>query len=125
MVRDLAFDYPDFFIAVSEWFAIIPPAEYFENPDDHAGELETSVMMHYYPELTHLDTAGTGEAKPFAIDALNKKVAWTPRIWNKTSVDTGVGNPLQASVHKGKCYAEAVTNALSSMLIEIHQKELY
>ena len=43
MIRDLSLDYPDFLIASSEWFAFIPAKEYFDEPGDHADELETSV----------------------------------------------------------------------------------
>ena len=49
MIRDLAVDYPDSFILSSEWFAVLPAKEWFDNPGDHADELETSVMMHYHP----------------------------------------------------------------------------
>ncbi|MGL5790037.1 MAG: creatininase family protein, partial [Bacteroidales bacterium] len=65
MIRDLAVDYPDFIIAVTDWFAIVPPAGYFENKDDHAGELETSAMLYYYPEITDLSKAGEGKGIPF------------------------------------------------------------
>ncbi|MDE5639825.1 MAG: creatininase family protein, partial [Odoribacter sp.] len=47
MIRDLAVDYPDFLIASSEWFTVEPASAYFEEKDDHAGEMETSVMMYY------------------------------------------------------------------------------
>ena len=49
MIRDLAFVYPDFLIIAADWFSIVPPKDYFEAVvDDHAGESETSVMMHYH-----------------------------------------------------------------------------
>ena len=55
MIRDLAFVYPDFLIIAADWFSIVPPKDYFEAVvDDHAGESETSVMMHYHPELVNL-----------------------------------------------------------------------
>ena len=54
MVRDLAFEYPDFLIAVSDSFGIVPQRDFFEERDDHAGEMETSLMMHYHPELVDI-----------------------------------------------------------------------
>lgn len=94
MIRDLAFVYPDFLIIAADWFSIVPPKDYFEaTVDDHAGESETSVMMHYHPELVNLAEAGDGESKPFAIPSLNEKVGWAPRHWDKATVDSGVGNP--------------------------------
>lgn len=63
MIRDLTVDYPDFIIAASEWFKMCPSKDYFDQPGDHADEVETSVMMHYHPELINLDEAGEGIQK--------------------------------------------------------------
>ena len=125
MIRDLSLDYPDFLIASSEWFAFIPAKEYFDEPGDHADELETSVMMHYHPELVNLDEAGDGNYKKFASQMLNEKVAWIPRNWQKVSQDTGIGNPKKASAEKGKKYAEAVVAKYALLFEELVHKELY
>ena len=126
MLRDLSLDYPDFLIATTDWFAIVPPKGYFEAPvDDHAGETETSVMMHYHPELVNLEEAGNGESFPFAIPALNEKIAWVPRHWDKASRDSGIGDPSKATAEKGKRYAQAVIEKLSKLFIEIGTHALY
>lgn len=125
-IRDLACEKPEFLILSSEWYTFIPRKDYFEESiDDHAGEQETSVMMHYYPELVDLTLAGRGDAKSFAIQGLNEKVAWVPRNWSAVSSDTGIGNPLKASASKGKAYAEAVVNKYVSLIKDICQKPLY
>lgn len=126
MMRDLALDYPDFTIIITNWYDIISQAGYFEYKDDHAGEMETSVMMHYHPHLVlPLSEAGDGNATPFAIEALNNKTGWTPRNWQKTTKDTGVGNPKASTADKGKRYAEAVSDRIAALLIEFATKELY
>jgi creatinine amidohydrolase len=125
MIRDLAIDYPQMLIALCDWFAVEPQEHYFEHKDDHAGEMETSVMMHYYPELVALETAGSGESRPFNIESLNKKVAWIPRNWAKTTVDTGVGNPSKASAAKGKRFAEAVTGKIALLFDELVNQRIY
>lgn len=126
MIRDLAVDYPDFLLFTTEWFTIVPPANYFEEKDDHAGELETSVMLHYHPEWVEMEMAGTGESKPFALSSLNDKIAWTPRNWLRVSQDTGIGNPMKATAEKGKRYAAEVTRRLVRLLTEIAQhNDLY
>lgn len=126
MIRDLAFAYPDFLIMAADWFNIISPKGYFEAViDDHAGELETSVMMHYHPEWVNLDEAGEGDSVPFAIASLNEKVAWVPRHWDKASTDTGVGNPKKASAFKGKRYVQPVVEKLAKLLVEASQGGLY
>ena len=126
MIRDLAVDYPDFTIVVANWYEIIPQQGYFDNKDDHAGEMETSVIMHYYPELVlPLSEAGDGAETRFSIDSLNNKTAWTPRHWTKASKDTGIGNPKRATADKGKRYIDAVSDKLCKLFIELVTKELY
>lgn len=126
MIRDLAFTYPDFLIIIANWYEVIPSKGYFEAViDDHAGELETSAMMHYHPELVNLDEAGSGEFHPFEIASLNEKVGWAPRHWDKATVDSGIGDPRQASAEKGARYVQAVVAKLAKLLAEIATQELY
>ncbi len=119
MIRDLAVDYPDFFILSSEWFNVLPAKEWFDEPGDHADELETSVMMHYHSELVSLSEAGPGRAHPFALESLRQKTAWMPRHWNRVSDDTGIGNPHLATAEKGRRYAEAVAQRYALLLKEL------
>ena len=125
MIRDLAFDYPDFIIAATDWFSILPQESYFDEGGGHADEMETSLILHYYPELVDMTKAGNGEAKPFAAQSLNEKAGWLPRDWSKISTDTGVGNPFKASADKGKCYAADVVSKLSLLFSEIAKGEIY
>ncbi len=108
MIRDLAVDYPDFLIVVSDWFSVVSPEGYFEEPGEHADELETSVMMYYHPELVDLSKAGIGQSKSFALQSLKDKTAWMPRHWQKVTTDTGIGNPGKSTALKGETFAKAV-----------------
>jgi len=125
MIRDLSVDYPDIMIVLVDWFAIVPQDGYFEERDDHAGEMETSVMMYYYPELVSLSEARDGAAKPFAIPSLNEKIAWIPRYWTQVSSDTGIGNPKKSSVAKGERYAKSVAEKIGQLFIELITKDIY
>lgn len=125
MIRDLAVDYPDMFIATSEWFTVCKPSDFFEEPGEHADEIETSVMMHYHPELVNLDEAGSGVSKPFASKSLNEKVAWIPRNWLKVTTDTGIGNPAKSTPEKGARFAAAVVAKYAALFSEIVKGEIY
>lgn len=126
MIRDLAVDYPDFLIATTEWFTIIPPQGFFEEKDDHAGELETSVMLHYHPEWVDMELAGEGVSKSFALASLNEKIAWVPRNWQRVTSDTGIGDPRKATSEKGKHYAAAVSSKLCQLFTELaHAQDIY
>ncbi|MBO7348176.1 MAG: creatininase family protein [Bacteroidaceae bacterium] len=119
MIRDLAVDYPDFFILSSEWFTVLSGKEWFDEPGDHADELETSVMMHYHPELVNLSEAGPGCANAFALQTLREKTAWLPRHWTRVTSDTGIGNPHLATAEKGGRFAEAVVRKYALLLKEL------
>lgn len=125
MIRDLAVDRPDFLIASSEWFTVCRAADFFEEPGEHADETETSVMMHYHPELADLRNAGSGESKPFAAQSLNEKVAWIPRDWQRVTSDTGIGNPAKSTAEKGAAFAEAVTEKYAGLFRDIAAGKIY
>lgn len=125
MIRDINIDYPDFVLASCEWFKVEPQEGYFELPDDHAGEMETSVMMHYYPHLVELDKAGDGAVNQFNIDAFNQGIVWVPRHWEKIAPDTGAGDPRRSTAEKGKQFARVVTNKLADFYADFVRKNIY
>ncbi|HCE57134.1 MAG TPA: amidase [Prolixibacteraceae bacterium] len=129
MIRELKAEFPGMLIALVEWFKILNPEEYFEEGGDHAGEMETSIIMHYFPYLVRpLVEAGEGKAKSAKLDGLKNKTAWIPRQWDKVSVDTGIGNPLKATAEKGKRYLEETTSRIGDFLVEFtgcDAEELY
>ncbi len=119
-IRDLAMTRPDFKIVVVDWFTVLPKEGYFEeDPDDHAGEQETSVMLHYHPELVSMERAGEGATIPGKIPSLEDRVGWMPRHWDEVSPDTGIGNPKKSTAEKGRRYAEAVANKIAQLLVEL------
>lgn len=119
MIRDLAIDLPDMLIASSEWYKVCPAKEYFDQPGDHADELETSVMMYYHPELVDLSTAGSGASRTFASEELRRGTAWVPRNWARVSDDTGIGSPALATAEKGARFADAVTSRYAALIKEL------
>ena len=117
------------FIASAEWFKMAPANEFFEQPGDHADEIETSVMMHYHPELVRLEEAGEGRAKSFVIDALREGKVWMPRHWTLVTDDTGIGNPALSTAEKGRRFADACADGFAKFLKDFaaidRQEELY
>lgn len=125
LIREIQPQFPGILISLVEWFKILDLSEYFEDEGDHAGEMETSVIMHYFPELVlPLNEAGDGKEKTSKLDGFKNRTAWTPRQWDKVSDDTGVGNPKKASAEKGKIYLEEVTTRVSDFLVELDQCDL-
>jgi creatinine amidohydrolase len=93
---------------------------FFEEPGDHAGELESSVMLHLAPELVlPLSEAGPGKARQFRVRGLREGWAWAPRQWTKVTDDTGTGNPAASSRAKGEAFFNAVSERIAGFLIEL------
>ena len=116
-------------LASAEWFKMAPAKEYFDQPGDHADEIETSVMMHYHPELVRLEEAGEGRSRQFAIPALREGKVWMPRHWTLVTEDTGIGNPALSTAEKGRRFADACADGFALFLRDFarinSQEDLY
>ena len=124
-VRDFAFEYPDFVIVLVDWWTVIPSGSYFEaKQDEHAGELETSVLMYYRPDLVNLEIAGDGFAKKTRLESVNNKTGWLPRNWGEVTEDTGIGNPHKATADKGERFAKDVVSKIADLIIELKDYEV-
>ena len=120
MLRELGLKYPAMWLFQANFYQIPLPEKLFDEPDDHAGEMETSLMLHLFPEwVLPLEEAGDGAAKKIGIAALQQKWAWTEREWSKVTRDTGVGNPYKATAEKGEKYFRHVTAQMAGMLVEV------
>jgi creatinine amidohydrolase len=119
MIRELQ-PHTRVFLSAVNWYRIIDPRQYFADLGDHAGELETSVMLHVAPDLVRpLSDAGPGSERRPRIAAMRAGWAWAPRQWTRVTADTGIGNPAAATVEKGQRYVDAVAEALSSYFVEL------
>jgi creatinine amidohydrolase len=119
MIRELQPAVPLFLCAVN-WYQAVDAKQYFSDLGDHAGELETSVMLYVAPELVSpLADAGPGRARRFTLAALREGWAWAPRQWRQVTDDTGVGNPAAATAEKGRRYVDAVSAKIGDFLVEL------
>lgn len=131
MIRDLSLvSHPSsIMIASAEWFKMASAKDFFEQPGDHADEIETSVMMHYHPDLVRLEEAGEGKARSFAIEALREGKVWIPRHWTLVTDDTGIGNPALSTAEKGRRFADACADGFARFLRDFSkitkESELY
>jgi len=108
------------FLCTINWYSCVDPRPFFDQPGDHAGELETSAMLHAAPDLVRpLSEAGQGSARGFRIAGLREGWAWAPRQWTSISADTGVGDPGAATAVRGAAFLEAVTGRIAAFLTEL------
>jgi creatinine amidohydrolase len=108
------------FLSAINWYKVVDPKTVFTDLGDHAGELETSVMMHLAPSLVRpLSEAGDGAERSWRIAGLREGWAWSPRRWTQVTADTGTGNPALATSEKGARFSEQVTEKVANYLVEL------
>lgn len=108
------------FICTINWWTCVSGKDYFDEPGDHAGEMETSVMMALEPEMLRpLSEAGPGKAKKFRVAGLRDGWAWAPRQWSKVTSDTGTGDPSASTAAKGEKFLKAVTERIGGFLVDL------
>ncbi len=124
MIRELQAR-TDVFLCLLDWFSSMDNRTFFSEPGDHAGEMETSLMMHLEPELVlPLEEAGPGRSRSFRVSGLREGWAWAPRNWIQVTEDTGVGDPSEASADKGAAFFGALVRRLAGLLIELAEADL-
>lgn len=120
LVRDLILETGSFIAVVNYWQTCMElQQKLFGDPGDHAGILETSLMLYFCPESVQMQAAGPGARKPFAVGALEQKGVWTPRPWSKIHPDLGSGDPRGATAEKGKQAFEAFSECLAKVLVDV------
>jgi creatinine amidohydrolase len=125
MIRELGLKFPSMFLCQCNWFHCVDQSRFFENKDDHGGEMETSVIMHLKPHWVRpLSEAGDGAAKKFRFTAMREGWAWAERKWTQVTKDTGVGDPRKASAEKGRKFLEAVTEKVGQFFFDVAKADL-
>jgi creatinine amidohydrolase len=98
--------------------------EVFKNRDDHAGEVETSIALAYFPHLVAQNADGTltadaGATKPTRFDAINRGWVGITRPWHLLTTNAGSGNPHEATAEKGKRLMEVLADRIGTFLVEL------
>ena len=125
ILRELGLKFPKMFLLTCSWFKILDKTKYFEEPGDHADEMETSLILYLKPELVlPLEEAGMGQENKSKIKAIREGWAWAERKWSQATVDTGVGNPKKSSAEKGERFFQDVTQKIAGLISEVCKADL-
>ncbi|QDV58348.1 creatininase family protein [Rosistilla oblonga] len=113
------------------WFQMVRDRyhEIFEVAEDHAGEMETSLALAYFPEfVVHNDDdtlrADAGSRRPMRFEALNEGWVSITRPWHLLTTNSGSGNPHAASADKGRAVMDLIVQRIAPFLAELSQAEL-
>lgn len=92
----------------------------------HAGEFETSLMMHIHPELVDeesLDSTPLEEPYEWGTqDLVVGDPLSTYRLFNEYSESGAIGDPTAASAEKGKAILKLLGDELEALLRQIHSQ---
>ena len=108
------------------WYTIFKDvySNIFCEPDDHAGEVETSLMLAYHPELVGRNADGTltaDEGRPATsrFAAVNRGWVSITRPWHLLTTNTGCGNPHAATADKGLRLMDLLVERIGGFLVEL------
>jgi creatinine amidohydrolase len=124
-IRELNLLFPEMLLTQCNWFKMPGSEQFFDDLGEHAGEVETSLMMYLFPALVlPLENAGKGHAKKFRVEALNQGWAWAERRWSQVTEDTGIGNPEKATAEKGGRFFQYLTEKIADFLVQLAEADL-
>ena len=110
-----------------DWFrglAADAQKEIFEHAEDHAGEMETSLGLAFFPDLVAKNPDGTlaaddGAVRKTRFDAVNKGWVSISRPWHLLTTNTGSGYPHAATAEKGQKLMDTISTRLADFLVDL------
>ncbi len=113
------------------WYAAMADVSkmIFAERDDHAGEMETSLALAYFPELVGKNadgslTADAGAVRPTRFEAVNNGWISITRPWHLLTTNSGAGNPHSATAEKGQQLMAAMVERFATFLVELSAAHL-
>lgn len=124
LLRELAGDGIQVFLI--DWFRVLNDVYHtiFEQKEDHAGEMETSFALAYFPHLVRHNADGSlaaddGATRPTVFDAVNRGWVSMTRPWHLLTTNSGSGNPHAATAEKGQRCMALLVERLAGFLVEL------
>jgi creatinine amidohydrolase len=114
------------FLCVCDWYRMAADLyrDIFDQPGEHADEVETSLGLAFFPHLLRMERADEGMARPTRFEAINRGWASITRPWHLATTNTGLGNPRLATAEKGRRLMEALTERLGAFLADLALAEM-
>jgi len=101
----------------------------FEQPEDHAGEMETSVALAYFPHLVARREDGSlaaddGKINKTRFRAIDQGWISITRPWHLLTANSGSGNPHAATAEKGRRMMQVLIDRIATFLVELSEAEI-
>ena len=118
-------------VFLCNWYRVCADVELeiFGERDDHAGEMETSFGLAYFPNLVAKNADGTLAADAGAIastrfEAINRGWVSITRPWHLLTTNSGAGNPHGATADKARRMMDVIVERMSKFLVELSAAKL-
>lgn len=103
--------------------------EIFDQAEDHAGEMETSFGLAFFPELVARNPDGSliaddGATNETRIEALNRGWVSITRPWHLLTTNSGAANPHAATAEKGQKMMDILVERLGKFLVELSNEKI-
>lgn len=115
------------FVSLCDFWRAAPDKveEIFDDPGEHAGELETSLGLAFFPQfMGKLEDADAGTVAKPRLEALQKGWVQITRPWHLATTNTGVGDPSKSTAEKGRAFFDVVTQRIGDYLYDLSKTEL-
>lgn len=101
----------------------------FAKGDDHAGEMETSFGLAYFPKFVATNEDGSlaadeGATQKTRFEALNNGWVSITRPWHLLTTNSGSTDPHAASATKGQAMMKVLEERLGKFLVELSAAEM-
>jgi creatinine amidohydrolase len=109
------------FLCLCDWFRMARDLypNIFDQPGEHADEVETSLGLAFFPGLLKMEQADAGEERPTRLDAVNRGWISITRPWHLATTNTGLGDPRRATADKGRKLMDAIVDRLGRFLVDL------
>jgi creatinine amidohydrolase len=109
-----------------DWFRVLNDiySTIFTHREDHAGEMETSFALAYFPHLVHRHADGSlaaddGATRATVFEAVNNGWVSITRPWHLLTTNSGSGYPHAATAEKGRQCMAVLVDRLAGFLVEL------
>lgn len=113
------------------WYQVISDVydRIFEEKEDHAGEMETSFGLAFFPDLVGRRPDGSlladaGATASTRFEGVNRGWVSISRPWHLLTTNSGSGNPHRATAAKGEMLMEVLEQRLGQFLVELSEAPL-
>lgn len=96
----------------------------FENPGEHADELETSVDLALVSDFVHLERGNSSRVNTSRLEAINKGWVSIARPWHLLTEDSTAGDPQRATRENRESYIQLVIDRLAQYVVELDRSRM-